>query len=296
MIINAEALARLYIALNATFNAAFQATEVKYNQMAMTIPTGTKIVDYKFLLDFPMMREWVDERKIRDLPAEAFQVATKDYEATIGIDRNDVDDDQLGLYTPAVASLAEGAKKAPDTLLAELIVANKTCYDGQDMFSANHPVGEGVASNLDSGASTPWYLLDTSRAIKPFIFQVRKAVQLTRMDQPQNESVFMRKKYVYGVDSRWAMANGLWQLAYKSTQTLDSTYYAAARAAMMSLKDADGKPLGIRPNLLVVPPTLEGDARQILNAQFVIGDGTAGGSKTNIWQGTATLLVFEELA
>ena len=69
----------------------------------------------------------------------------------------------------------------------------------------------------------------------------------------------------------------------------------AARTAMMSVKNADGRPLGLKPNLLMVPPALEAEARVILQAQFIIGDPSSGGSKTNIWQGTADLLVVPEL-
>ncbi len=41
---------------------------------------------------------------------------------------------------------------------------------------------------------------------------------------------------------------------------------------------------------------LEKQAREILQAQFIIGDPTSGGSKSNVWQGTADLLVAPELA
>jgi phage major head subunit gpT-like protein len=50
------------------------------------------------------------------------------------------------------------------------------------------------------------------------------------------------------------------------------------------------------PNLLLVPPSLEAQAREILQAQFIIGDPAAGGARTNVWQGTADLLVVPELA
>ncbi len=170
------------------------------------------------------------------------------------------------------------------------------CYDGKNFFDTAHPVGSGTVSNYDPGIETAWYLLDTSRAIRPFIFQLRRGVQLVRMDRPDDEHVFMRKKFRYGVDYRGAAGYGLWQLAYCSTQDLNATNYAAARTAMMSLTNAEGAPLGVRPNLLVVPPILESKAREILNAQFIIGDPSAGGSKSNIWQGTADLLVVPELA
>ena len=98
------------------------------------------------------------------------------------------------------------------------------------------------------------------------------------------------------MDYRGAAAYGLWQLAYYSTQDLTADYYAAARAAMMAYKNADGRPLGIKPSLLVVPPSLEKKARTILSADFIIGDPTAGGSQSNVWQNSADLLVVPELA
>ncbi len=78
--------------------------------------------------------------------------------------------------------------------------------------------------------------------------------------------------------------------------------YAAARAKMMAYLGADGQPLGVMPNLLVVPPQLEGIARQILNSDFVAdfipGNTTAGnaGSSQNVWKGSARMLVIPELA
>jgi phage major head subunit gpT-like protein len=298
MIINQENLANIYVGLSTVFNAAFQGTPVPwYEQVAMTVPSTGRSLDYKFLLDFPGMREWLGDRVIKSLAGKNWVVENKDWEYTIDVFRNDVEDDQIGLYNPIVAALAQEARFHPNQLIAALIAAGAAgdCYDGKKFFATNHPVGRTTGANLDAGASTAWYLIDNSRPVKPFIFQSRKPVQLTAMDRETDSNVFMRRSYLYGVDARYAVAYGMWQLAYKSTQALTPTYYAAARAAMMGLTNADGRPLGVKPTLLVVPASLEGTARELLNAQFVIGDGTAGGSKSNIWQGTAQLLVCPDL-
>jgi phage major head subunit gpT-like protein len=298
MIINADALARVYTAFSAVFNNAFQATQTWHEQVAMTVPASTRTMDYKFLLDFPTVREWIGDRQINSLDPKSFQVDTKDYEATIEIDRNDMEDEQLGLYNPIIAAMAEEAKRHPERLIADLLKSGATssCYDGQSFFATAHPVGTTkTVSNLDSGSGTAWYLIDKTRAVKPFIFQMRRGVQLVRMDRPDDEHVFVHKKFRYGVDYRGAAAYGLWQLAYCSTQELNATNYSSARTAMMSITNVDGRPLGITPSLLIVPPALEGKAREILNAQFIIGSDTAGGSKSNVWQGSADLLVVPEL-
>ena len=298
MIINQQALANLYTGFTAVFNAAFQQTQTWYEQVAMTVPATTRIMDYKFLLDFPMVREWIGDRQISSLEPQAYQVESKDWEATIEVDRNDIEDDQLGLYNPIISALAQEARRHPEKLIADLLVGGFTtaCYDGHNFFATDHPVGATTVSNFASGTGAAWYLLDTSRAIKPFIFQLRREVQLVRMDRQDDEHAFMRKKLRYGVDYRGAAAFGLWQLAYASQGTLNSTNYAGARAVMMSMKNAEGRPLGLKPDLLLVPPSLEAPAREILQAQFIVGDPTTGaGSKTNIWQGTADLLVVPEL-
>jgi hypothetical protein len=164
-------------------------------------------------------------------------VETKDWEATIEVDRNDIEDDQLGFYNPIVAALAEEARKHPEKLISDLMIGgfSTACYDGQNFFSTAHPVGAGTVSNFGGGAGTAWYLLDTSRMVKPFIFQLRRDVQLVRMDRQDDEHAFMRKKMRYGVDYRGAAAYGLWQMAYACKETLNDTNYAAARAAIPDL-------------------------------------------------------------
>lgn len=86
-------------------------------------------------------------------------------------------------------------------------------------------------------------------------------------------------------------ASAVYSNYYSSGKTLaaDGVSFSAVRQAMTGFKGVDGRPLGIRPNLLVVPPALELVARQILSAAMV----TTGG--TNILNGLADILVIPEL-
>ncbi len=293
MIIDQANLTSMFVALRGIFTAAYEGAPSFHEHLAMVVPSSGRANDYAFMLQFPMLREWIGDRQIRSLAAASFQIVNKDYEATVEVERNDVEDDQLGIYNPIVAELGRAAKQHPDMLVADLLKTgfSNLCYDGKPFFAVDHPVGDGVASNFGGGTGTAWYLIDNTRAIRPFIIQRRSHPQLVRQDRPEEENVFMRKKFRYGVDYRGAAGYGLWQLAYASKQTLTTANYAAARMAMMSLKNEEGVPLGIRPNLLVVPPSLESQAKEILQAEVVLGDATAGGSKTNVWRGTAELLV-----
>jgi phage major head subunit gpT-like protein len=75
------------------------------------------------------------------------------------------------------------------------------------------------------------------------------------------------------------------------TTALSATSYAAARAAMGAFTNDSGEPLGIIPNLLMVPPALEGMARSILNADIVVAGTADASGVTNVWRGSADLLV-----
>lgn len=296
MIINQANLTGVYLGFSSVFNEAFNNTPSFIDKIAMVVPSSSRLNDYKFMLQFPSLREWIGDRQIRSLGGASFQLENRDYEATVEVDRNDIEDDQLGIYQPIVAELGRAAKQHPDLLAAELLANGFTrpCYDGKPFFAVDHPVGNKTVSNNGGGSGTAWFLLDTTKAVKPFIFQRRSNPQLVRQDAPEDEQVFMRKKYRYGVDYRGAVGYGLWQLAYGSRQDLNSSNYAAARTAMMSLKNEEGTPLGIIPNLLVVPPELEAQAKEILTAELL---GLSGeGTKSNIWRGTAELLVVPWLA
>jgi phage major head subunit gpT-like protein len=291
MIINQANMTNMYVALNTIFNAAFEGSPSFYEQIAMVVPSNSRVNDYKFMLQFPMLQEWIGDRQIRSLAASNFQIVNRDYEATVEVDRNDIEDDQLGVYNPIAAELGRAAKQHPDFLMAKLLSEAfvTACYDGKAFFATDHPVGSGIQSNYGGGSGTAWYLLDTTRAIRALIFQRRSMPQLVRQDRPDDENYFMRKKFRYGVDYRGAAGYGLWQMAHGSKDTLNLTNYVAARAAMMGFSNEEGVPLGIKPNLLVVPPTLEAQGKEILMADLL---GISGeGSKTNIWKGTADLLV-----
>lgn len=66
-------------------------------------------------------------------------------------------------------------------------------------------------------SDTAWYLLDTSKAIRPFIYQERKAPEFVSQIDSSAESVFTMKAYKFGAEARAAVGYGFWQMAHGST-------------------------------------------------------------------------------
>lgn len=141
--------------------------------------------------------------------------------------------------------MGQTAKRHLDELIFALLAAGfaTTCYDGQNFFDTDHPVTDASGadiqiSNMQAGSGPAWYLLDTSRAIRPMIWQEREGYEFTAMTDAGNPQVFSYDEYLYGLQIRF------------------------------------GRLLGVTPTTLVVPPSLESKALALLNTEHKEGGGS----------------------
>ena len=91
-----------------------------------------------------------------------------------------------------------------------------------------------------------------------------------------------------GRGSTRASACGRW--ASEAKAALTAYNYATARAAMQMYRGDTGRILGVKPTIMVVPPSLEAAALDILNSALTETGGT------NKWAGTAELVVTPYIA
>lgn len=289
----------LFDAFNAAYLKGFDAVAPTWSQVAQRITSTGESEIYGWMNDLPGLREWIGQRVVHDLSATTYQVFNKRFEETVGIPETKIEDDQYGAFSGRFNMLGESAALHPDRLVWGLLPAgfDSHGYDGQFFFDADHAGhaartgAETSWSNVQTGTEPAWYLLDLSRNhMRPFIFQERRAARFIQKDRPEDDNVFMEGTLYYGVDMRCAAAYGFHQLAYGSKGALDKDNYEAARTALYSQYKPDGTPLGIKPTHLVVPPQLEGAARELLEAER-----TAMGA-TNVWRGSAQLIVSPYLS
>lgn len=297
MIINSANLNAIRVGFSTAFNRGLAQASTAYGRIATTVPSSTRENKYGWLGKLPNLREWIGDRAVFGLTEHDYAIANKSYELTIGVDRDDIEDDNLGVYNPLMVEMGESVAAQPDVLSFGLLKAgfSTACYDGQFYFDTDHPVLDEngavtTVANTDGGSGTPWFLMDASRALRPIIFQDRRAPTFVAMDNPNDQNVFSKKEFQYGTDCRRNVGFGFWQFAWGSKQTLNAANYATARAAIGGMKGDYGRPLGLRPTLLVVPPSLESAGRKILNSEL------GSGGETNEWKGTAELLVVPWLA
>jgi len=297
MLVNKTVLAQAFIAMSTIFNKAFDDAPTQWQEIAMLVPSNTAVNDYSWLSNFPQMKKWADEKTIKSLAAFKYSIENEDFEATVEVDRNHIEDDQLGIYRPQAQMAGESAKQLPDEIVFDLVnngFVNK-CYDGKPFFAADHKVGKTTVSNkgtkklsistlaaaqasygaartvlrkmkgeegrslkikgnvllvpaaledvavalmtndrLEDGkpniykntakvvvgdnleSDDAWFLLDTTKAIKPFIYQERKKPTFVQQTDMSSDDVFNRKKFKFGAEARAAGGYGFWQLAYGS--------------------------------------------------------------------------------
>lgn len=293
MLLNTTSLRALYTGFSTAFQGGFDGVAPQYAEVAMTVNSTTAENQYGWIGQMPNVREWIGDRVIQNLDLHDYAIRNRTFEQTVGVFREHIEDDNLGIYNPLFQELGRAVAVFPDQLVWPLLKAGfaTLCYDKQFFFDTDHPVldetGATISvSNSGGGSGAAWYLADTTRAIKPIIWQSRKPFNnLIRKDREDDDNVFNSRTFVYGTDGRCNVGFGFWQLVYGSKQTLDATNYEAARAAMIGMKGDFGRPLGIRPNKLIVPPSLEGAGRRLLQSQLV------NGGESNPWAGTAELVV-----
>jgi phage major head subunit gpT-like protein len=231
LIVNKSNLEAVFLNLKTTFNKAFDEAPSIWQKTTMLVPSGSSQNNYNWLSRFPKMRKWVGEKFIKALEAFKYAIVNDDWEATVAVKRNDMDDDNLGIYAPMAQEAGYSSKQLPDEIDADLKNGAFTglCYDGQYFYDTDHPVKGASVSNKGTAALSA------------------------------------------------------------ATTAAAAASYGAARLAIMSFKDEEGRPLALIPDVLEVGPALEATARLLCENDKLTDESP------NPYKGTATVLVNPRL-
>ncbi len=224
--------------LSAAFNNAYGQAAPTWPSIAMLVNSTTSITEHPWLTNFPQMRRWIGERAVKQLAAHVYRLKNLDYEATIAVDKNDIMDDQLGMYAREAAGAGVSAGNWPDEMVFNAAnnafnasyedpetgeqVAN-ACHDGKAFFAADHP-------------------LDDADPFSNLLTAALKA----------------------------------------DTQANAEASFGKAETMLMEMKDPEGRPLGLQPKTLLVPPALKATANILMMADRL-------DDKPNPYKGSATV-------
>ena len=204
MDINRANMQALFTGYNRVFMDAFQSyVDTTYAQFVGEVNAGTNQIDMPMLEQLTGMREWQDVRQIKNLKSEKLTIKARYFEDTVGVKREDVEDDQYGLYNSLFQTMAMNAANLPNDITNELLAAAGSAkwLDGAAFFGTTRKYGKETISNKGTAA-----------------------------------------------------------LSYESFNT--------AYDAMRTYKGHGGKPLGVKPNLLLHGPSLRTVVADVIKAPF----------------------------
>ena len=257
MIVTNATLQALRTSFNTKFKDGRTKAKPKAGIMATPVSSSTKTETYGFLGEMPAFRKWVGDKQIKSLDERAYQLVNDPYEATVGIHKHQIQDDNLGIYPSMFEGWGMEAEMWPDRLLFQALAQGHAtaCFDNQNFFDSDHPNYDeagSIYSNIDTtGAVNPWYLLDLSKPLKPLIFQEREKPHFWMITDVNDSKVADTGRFGAYAEARGAAGYTMPFLAYRSTATLNEANFVAARDAMAAYVDDVGDPRGIVPTHLV---------------------------------------------
>ncbi|MGX2947356.1 Mu-like prophage major head subunit gpT family protein [Frederiksenia canicola] len=305
-VVTPDLVKALFTGFGKNFKDGLAKAPSQYTAIATVVKSTTASNTYGWLGQMPGLVEWIGDRVLTAIQAHGYAIANKDWANGVEIKKTDIEDDNVGIYSPLIEELGRAAAEKPDELVFGALKAgfSTECYDKQYFFDTDHPVGANVdgtspksVSNItDDGTGVTvdgaWYLLDCSRSLKPIIYQERKAPTPAQITDLNDEKVFMKNTFTYGVDSRSNVGYGFWQQAHAVKGKLTAENLWKAIEAMRAVRGDGDKRLGIKPTHIVVPPSLEKEAVRLLEREFRAEDGVA---VDNEFKGRLTLIVADYL-
>ena len=270
-VLTGNVIADAQVAFNVKFEQGGKSYIPSHPVLANEVPSSSSANAYGFLEDFPEIKEWLNARQLKELSTKDYTLKNKTFESSIGIKREEFEDNDYGKYGMVFEQYGRKAAMFPDKLLFEAMASGHkaTGIDGQYFFDTDHPVGAGTYSNVYgtvAGADPKprWYLFDASQGLKPFIYQNRRTIRMTAITDPEDSKVFMDNKVYFGVDGRLNVGYGMWQCAAASYDDITDVTFGKAYDGMLSIKGGSGDPLGIVPTAMVVPVSQRAAAEKVI--------------------------------
>ena len=188
--------------------------DLQPEDIAISFIAGGSSTQHSWLNQLKGIHEWVGQRVIEQLKLGKLTVVNRDFENTVTVSRNEIEDDQYGVYAPLIGMMGADAENLWKKLALEALLGNGDWADGNKFFCSGRVLKEAEG---DSAAIT--------------------------------------------------ITNGV-------TTAFSKAAVETAIAAMRGWKLGGGEPAEVRPDVLLVGPSLEGAAKQVCEADLV-SDGTA---------------------
>ncbi len=184
MLVKSDIPKLLLAGMKTNFMKAYEIAQKEHLQIATVIKSGKSSETYPWLGAVPKMNEWRDERIPQAMLEHNFAITNRDFEASIAVDRNAIEDEQYGQIEVRVKELAVEAVRFYDELAFTLMGQGTSttgtagtiydgvsivCYDTKAFFATDHSEGDsGTQGNRGSTALSATALQAAITTMKKF--------------------------------------------------------------------------------------------------------------------------------
>lgn len=154
MLVNADNLATIRTNAEVAFNDTLEKTPSKIELIASPVDGKGKAITEIHLAGLTgLPREWVDERWVQNLASYKVNATHQKFEQTVGLPRDDIERDNLGMFSTSIRQMAQSAQLHPWRSALTALMTNgfsTTGLDGQAFFSAAHTWPGGYTTSQDN--------------------------------------------------------------------------------------------------------------------------------------------------
>ena len=159
MNISAANLDAIFKAFQTKFNEAQKAAQTRATpndlvpeDIAIAFIGGGSATQHSWLEQLHGIHEWVGERVLNNAKLGKLTVVNRDFENTVKVSRNEIEDDQYGVYSPLIGMMGADAENLWKKLSIEALVGNGEWADGNPFFCSGRVLGDSTITNAVTSA------------------------------------------------------------------------------------------------------------------------------------------------
>jgi phage major head subunit gpT-like protein len=188
-------------------------------------PSKVAVETYPFMTNIPRLRVFKRDSPAVQLVADKWTVANITYrQGPVVVQKESLDDDQVGGYLKAIAAMPMGAQKDIKYKILSTLAGGttNTCFDGTAMFADSHTIGTGdnlmtVDNASNDGITHKIIATITDGPAKPVLFQNREP--LKHLQDNGTPAALEARENRYWADTRFGVACAAWFSSVHMTLT-----------------------------------------------------------------------------
>jgi phage major head subunit gpT-like protein len=117
------------------------------SEIALEMAVSGAATVHAWLEQIPGMREWIGDREIKNLALGKLTVTNRDFESTVSVGRNDIEDDNYGVFAPLIGMMGANAELLWIELAIEALLANGSWADSNPFLCSGRKLGDSTITN-----------------------------------------------------------------------------------------------------------------------------------------------------